>query len=279
MKKRAPVLCFHLVLLAVFLTIPAAFAHPNQPLIIDFRPVAPVEKMSLSLPFTLPVATAEVVRFEGTGLCAVKTGHRLPMDRLTFTVDQTTEPGGKLTVFQLRIQLLPSDPPGAYEGLVYAVCPDAKERPPLPILVKVRVLPWIRLEPATVDPLLTILDTPFFTEDFLPARAPVKLLLASNAPWRLSLRVGSRTPFRPPPFPLQISIGKTLNTTDFKAKIMPSGEFYPVAFGAPTVVGEGARATDYWTELYVTVSIPNWYHYPAGDYDFRLFLTAETLGP
>lgn len=72
MKKRAPVLCFHLVLLAVFLTIPAAFAHPNQPLIIDFRPVAPVEKMSLSLPFTLPVATAEVVRFEGTGLCAVK---------------------------------------------------------------------------------------------------------------------------------------------------------------------------------------------------------------
>ena len=44
MKKRAPVLCFHLVLLAVFLTIPAAFAHPNQPLIIDFRPVAPVKK-------------------------------------------------------------------------------------------------------------------------------------------------------------------------------------------------------------------------------------------
>lgn len=279
MKKRTPVIWCNLFLLLVFLTLPTAFAQTSKPLVVDFGSIAPVNKMSRSLPFTLPVATTQAVRFEVSALSAAKTGNQIPAERLTFTVDTATKISGELAVFQLTIQLLPSDPPGEYEGLIYAVDPDAKATQPLPLLVKVRVLPWIRLEPANSYPLLTIAELPFSTENYLSARIPVKLLLASNAPWRLSLRVENETPFNAPPFPLRIGIGKTLKAEDFKERILPSDDYLPVAFGAPTVVGDGSTPTNYWTELYFSASIANWRHYPTGNYDFSLVLTAETLVP
>ena len=278
MKKHTPVIWFGLFLLLVFLTLPTAFAQSNKLLIVDFGSIAPVNKMSPSLPFTLPVTT-QAVQFNSSGLSAVKTGHRIPAERLTFSADTITKRRGEVAVYQLKIQLLPSDPPGEYEGFVDVVCPDANGAQPISLLVKVEILPWVRIEPANTNPLLTIAESPFLTEGNLSARTPVKILLASNAPWRLLLRLGSKTPFKAPPFPFQIGIGKTLKTEDFKERMLPNDDYRPVAFGAPTVVGDGSTPANYWTELYCTVSIANWHHYPTGDYDTSMFFAAETVVP
>lgn len=279
MKKRTPVVWFILLLLAVFLTTPTKAAPTNKPLIMDFGLIAPVSKITRSLTFTLPVAATQAVRFETTGLFAVRTGNRIPAERLTFTADSTTKRDNAAAAFQATIQLLPSDPPGEYEGLVYAVCPGAEGAPSIPLLVKVGILPWIRLEPANTQPLLTVDTSSFWTEELITTRHPVKLLLASNAPWCLALRIGNETPLDTLPFPLLVGIGKTINTMDFKERMFPGGDYRPVAFGNPTVAGDGATAANYWTELYITASVANWPHYPTGDYNFRLFLTAKTLAP
>ena len=133
-------------------------------------------------------------------------------------------------------------------------------------------------EPANTNPLLTIAESPFLTEGNLSARTPVKILLASNAPWRLLLRLGSKTPFKAPPFPFQIGIGKTLKTEDFKERMLPNDDYRPVAFGAPTVVGDGSTPA-ITGPSYTAPLDHNWHHYPTGDYDTSMFFAAETVVP
>ncbi|NLM37222.1 MAG: hypothetical protein GX202_03735 [Firmicutes bacterium] len=280
MKKRTPVVWFALFFFAVFLTLPATTAAAHKPLIVDFGAIAPVSKTSRSVSFTLPVATTRTVRLESADLSAVSSGNRIPAERFTFTAaHDTAKRNNAAAGYMLTLQLLPSDPPGEYEGLVYAVCPGAEGTLSIPVLVKVEILPWIRLEPANDNPLLTVAASSMGTEDHLSTRNPVKLLLASNAPWCLALRIGDETPFHPLPFPLLVGVGKNLNTMDFKEKIFPGRDYRTVAFGNPTVLGDGASDAHYWTELYITASIDHWSRYPKGNYDFRLFLAAKTLTP
>ena len=279
MKKRNPVFWLSFFLLTVFLALPTAFAHANKPLIMDLGSIAPAQKMSRALAFTLPVPPTQAVQFKGTGLSAAKTGNRIPAERLTFTPDPSTQNNATRTVYHLQIQLLPSEPPGEYEGLIYAVYPTAKRHNPAPYWSKSRSYPGSASNRGNSTPQLNIAASPFLREDKLLTRNPVKLLLASNAPWRLLLRLENETPFHTSPFPLQIGIGKTLNTVVFKERMRVSDDYRPVAFGAPTVVGDGSTPANYWTELYLTAAIDDWYHYPTGNYNFKMFLAAETLLP
>lgn len=295
MKKSASARCFFLFLLMVFAACTTTTANTGRPQYLDFGSVAPVTQVSRTLPFIIPATPAPTVRFESSGLIMARTGNRIPAERLTLALGKTTSGlnqqvtlptgsapttvNGNYLAFQLTIQLLPSDPPGEYEGTINVVYPETESPGPMPITVKIRILPWVRIKPISPDAVLTIKESPFLTEDNLPAIAPVKLLLASNAPWRLLLRIEEQTLFNAPPFPLQARIGKTLKTTDFHGRILPGDDYRPVAFGQATVVGDGSTPKNYWTELFFTVSVPNWHHYPTGDYRFRLLFAAETITP
>jgi hypothetical protein len=94
------------------------------------------------------------------------------------------------------------------------------------------------------------------------------------------LRVGnceSFTPAKTPCFPLQIRIGKTIKAEDFSEILRPNDRHQLVAFGPPTVGGNGLTPANYWTELYVTASISNWHDYPTGIHTYPFFFCGETV--
>ncbi|HBL36566.1 MAG TPA: hypothetical protein DDZ55_07120 [Firmicutes bacterium] len=276
MKKRT------LVLLGLFLLLAVQKMYRTSAqgiAILDFRSVTPVAPESRSLPFNLPVTATTSASFECSGLVAPKTGNRIAADRITFSRSQRLA-GGQSESFLATIRFLPSDLPGEYEGIVYAVPQHVEENTErFPFLIKVRILPWIKIETASPHSLLVIKDSPSLTASNLQASAPIKLLLASNSPWRLYLRVGNTESFAPaknPAFPIHIGIGKTVKAQDFSETLLSNGDYQLVAFGPPTVVGDGSTPSNFWTELYVTASIRNWHRYPTGVHTYPFFFSAET---
>jgi len=293
MKNRLPFWISLLLTVTFYLTPPAEALAPQS---LTFPAVAPVAETNLSLPFTLPGSPASAVSFHCAALVELATGNRISGDRLTFTYGQTTVgPGQLLTLasnstertepgsardFWLHIKFLPSDPPGEYEGIIEAVLhPSTEKTEGIPLRVKVRVLPWIKLETAPAQP-LAILGSPFsFTESSLEFSEPLKLLLASNAPWRLYLKVGMAIPPQDPGFPLRIGIGRTGKTVENKNTLLANGPAQLVASGPPTVVGDGLEPANYWTELYFSASITDWRQYPTGNHQLTFYFSGQTIAP
>jgi hypothetical protein len=271
-----------LVLVALFFILAVQYLSPifGQALsLLDFRTVTPVAPESPALSFTLPISTATAISFEYSDLVGNKTGNKIAADRITFSHNPRST-GGQDENFLATIRILPSDLPDEYEGVVYAVSQQTEEKVErFPFIIKVRVLPWIKIKPASSQSLLVIKDSPSLTASNLQASEPMKLLLAANAPWRLYLRVGNCpccAPDKTPCFPLQIGIGKTIKTEDFSEILLPSGQHQLVAFGPPTVSGDGLALSNYWTELYVTASISNWRDWPTGVHTFAFIFYGET---
>ncbi|HHT48708.1 MAG TPA: hypothetical protein GXZ98_05380 [Firmicutes bacterium] len=271
-------------------------AAAQEPQILTFPAVAAVTETGRTLTFTLPGATASAVSFHCAGLVEPVTGNRINGDRLTFSYGQkkvgpnqvltlNTKPTGKpepdsAREFGLQITFLPSDPPGEYGGIIEAVLHDSTEQAErIPLWVKARVLPWIKVETASVQPFARPDPVLSLTEHSLEINEPVKVFLASNAPWRLYLRAGMAIPDQDRSLLLHIKIGHTGQGGEEQKTLLVNGPSQLVATGPPTVVGDGLAPANYWTELYLSAFLADWRQYPTGNYPLTFIFSGETINP
>ena len=108
--------------------------------------------MSLSLAFTLPVPPRKQsgLKVRGFPPQIPETGFR--WNALLLLADPyTKQRDAEIPSFTSRSSFCLPIPPANTKGLIYAVYPDRQNETTLPLLVKIRILPWIRIEPATVD--------------------------------------------------------------------------------------------------------------------------------
>lgn len=287
--------------ISLFLTVAFCLRPPEaagEAPFLTFPAVAPVTKTCRSLSFTLPASPASTVSFHCSDLVDPVTGHRLEAGRLTFLYGrQIVGPGqpliltpspagepepGSTREIELQINLLPSDPPGEYEGRLEAVLHHTPEKTEeIPLLVKVRVLPWIKLETASVQPAAFGSFSSFtdFTESSLTLNEPFKLLLATNAPWSLYLRAELTIAGQAPALPLRIKIGRPSKAGEVQKTLLANGPAQLVASGPPTVVGDGSVPAKYWTELYLSAFLNDWRQYPTGHYQLTFYFSGQTITP
>ncbi len=292
MRKRISSL-FVIILCFAFFSFSPALANP--PLILNFRDIKAFEKSIVSLSFSLPVYNTQTLSFDCSSPVDLSTGKTIPQERITFTYQQQTvsvnQPlqlttnnlgqdsvvCGKTADFLINIEFNPSDLPGEYQGYIYAVYQDStgnSER--IPIFLKINLLPWIRFKTATPNPKIIFNHIPSLTGIGLQTTEPIRILLASNAPWCLFLRFGEKRIFERSSFPIEVSISKSSKDKSFKESFFPNEGFKLVASGSPTISGDGSEPEKYWTELWFSASILDWHLYPTGTHSLVIYLSGQT---
>ncbi|NLW56058.1 MAG: hypothetical protein GX050_05495 [Firmicutes bacterium] len=292
-KKILVLVCFSLLITLLSLT-PVSAASP---VVLNFRVTDTSETRSASSPFTLPLEGVERISFLYSDAIDHSTGQIIPAGRISFTHHQQTVSAGQALeispdqrsqgispeqpgAFTINIMFFPSDLPGKYEAIIEAVCQSAGgEEKRLPLLLKINVLPWIKLKSAIPNQTLIIDQVSFRGDTEIKARHPVSILVASNAPWRLYMKIDSGLTGHRKPIPIALSVLPSTAYEGLNASIYPYEDYKLVAAGPPTVVGDRSGSVGYWTELVLSAEIPNAHLYPAGQYTFILSFSAITLEP
>lgn len=293
MKKFIPILLSLLLPLAFFRALPLS---AYSPVMLHFREVIPLQRSIESLSFPLSLADAEEIYFFSSPAVDQNTGKTIPEERFTFSFQQKTVASNQPLAlsktdmnnnstdaenvyhFFANIEFYPSDPPGEYEEKVSVVYRNSLgESEQIPLVLKFKVLPWIRLQTGVPNPSMVISHISSPTETDLQSIEPVTMLVASNSPWLLYMRV-ERNPFtKTALIPIEISILESQKYEGFGGTFLPSEDFKLVAAGPPTVIGDGSGNHQYWTEMTLSGSISNCLNYPTGAHDFRFYFSGKTL--
>lgn len=280
----------------IFVFVAPVFA--STPVLLNFREVKPVETATASLAFSLPLDEVERISFEYSDIIDQNSGRIIPADRISFTYQrQTVSPGQALEFaparlaagnpsseqtgnFAINIKFLPSDPPGKYEGTIYALAQTAGgEVQRIPLILKINVLPWIKLRTAVPQQQLVIDEIPFRGETELKSRQPVRILIASNASWELYMKIENMLTGKTEPVPIELHVHPSANYTGFNNRFDQHEGYKLIAAGPPTVAGTGPEHAGYWTELVFSASIPQAHQYPTGQYSFGLSFYGIPLEP
>lgn len=266
------------------------------PVLLNFQDIKPVETGIASLSFTLPLDEVERISFDYTGVVDQSTSRTIPAERISFTHQQQTvsagqtlemDPdqwrGGRPSLerpgdYTINIKFIPSDPPGKYEGMIEAVCQSVGgEAKRIPLMLKVNVLPWIKLQTAVPNQLLVIDEVAFRGGTEIKSRQPVSILVASNASWQLYMKVENMLTSKSEPVPIELSVHPSADYEGFDSQFYPYDGYKLVAVGPSTVAGDGPQHSGYWTELVFSAMIPQAHHYPTGQYTFGLNFSGITL--
>ncbi|HBK67017.1 MAG TPA: hypothetical protein DEB05_05750 [Firmicutes bacterium] len=289
MKKKILSL-LGLVLFFTFLFIPPVLSY--TPAILYFRDIIPVQKSIESLTFTLPLVGVEKISFICDSPIEQSTGKIIPEQRITFSYQQQTvfsnQPLSlntglnteamteKEISFLINIEFNPSDPPGEYEGKIYAVCQNSTgDSRRIPLMLKIKILPWIKLKSATPNPSLVINRLASFTETDLQPMEPVIIMIASNSSWLLYMNVRKEANSTTLFVPIEISVANSSKHESFREIFLPNDGYKMVAAGPPTVIGDGSGNNRYWTELALNASIPDCINYPSGNHAFNLYFSGR----
>ena len=259
----------------------------NYPIAVNFGKIQPEQTTAANriLPFSLNTAQADGVLVETAGLTGANSRQILPSNRMKLSVGDQSYPltNSSLKIvfgehhktkntlnFTLTMELLPSDLPDKYSGLLiirpWLDTPQGRKwNNTITAQLTVEVQPWIKL---LCEPTVITLETTRYSSRSIQNEQPLQIRIASNTNWVLYCRLkssqGELIPFITVSSPASAGVQTFNRLTGF------SNNRKNLAAGRMTTTNG-----KYWCDLLLTLEIKNVINYPTGKYQIPLQFSAE----
>jgi hypothetical protein len=256
---------------------------------LDYGKVKPIEAVRISkrIPAAIGVQKADGLLAELNPALTGPGQRTLPLKRLKLFLNQEfyqltdaplTIPFSKTFKNQniiglaFDLNLNPEDYPGTYQGKVvirpWVEGPQGRElKHSITIHISVQIQPWVRIE--TLQNAVNLEDTSY-AENQIQNNQPLVLRIASNTSWILFYRMDPKSP--PTAIHPEIMIQPQGNQPIriIPAKSAGSNSRKDLALGGSTTTAGG-----YWSELSLTLIIPNFTKHVSQNYSFPLHFAVE----
>lgn len=277
------IICFSFLL---FSSIPRAVAL-NYPISVNYGKIQPEKETALNqiLPFSLNTAQADGILVETSGLTGANSRQILPSNRMKLSVgDQSYSIANsslkivfeehqktKTTLnFTLSLELLPSDLPDNYSGLLiirpWLDTPQGRKwNNTITAQLTVAVQPWIKL---LCDQTAITLETTHYSNRSIQNEQPLRIKVASNTDWLLYCCLKSSVTELIPV--INVSDPASAGVQTFNPLTGFSNNRKNLAVGRMTTAND-----KYWCDLLLTLEIKNVINYPTGKYQIPLQFGVE----
>jgi hypothetical protein len=280
--------------IALFILSWNGYAAPGKPDLpeVDFGSVQasePVHRIIRSCSVPVKIAKPAGVAVAFPGLVNYQNNGRIPLERLSLIINSkvTIMTASLLSInfneeiskqqigIKFGLDLEPIDLPGIYQGVIqfrfWGVNQDRIQwSEPIRLTLTVRVASWVRLK--TDDTYIKFQPDMVRNRKNLKIREPLRIQIAANTDWRLSISIASANAQLNGNMPL------FFKADDHCKQYQGSGQISitardgkkGIASGPATVSGK-----NYWCEVPVDVYLGDYPDYPAGFYYFTVNFFSE----